>query len=347
MTSYISTQSISSLMRQSVLRMQSALADGETELATGNYADIGLQLGAQTGDTVSLQTEVSFLQTVTGTNQTVAMRLGTTENILGNLQGAAQNILDSLIQNAGSASNASTIQASGKSDLEGLISALNSTLSGDYIFAGTNTSKQPVTDYYAASAPNKSAVDGAFAAAFGMPQTSPGVSAISGADMQSFLDNQFAPLFQGTNWAANWSSASSQTLTNRISESQTASTSVSANNPAFQQLAQAYTMLADLGTQNLNPSAYQAVSSTARNLLTSAISNLVDLQANTGLVQSDITGANSQMSLQMNILSSQIGNLESVNAYEIATRVTDLKTQIETSYSLTSQLQQLSLVKYL
>lgn len=45
MTSYISTQSLSSLLRQSVLRMQSELASGETELATGNYADIGLELG--------------------------------------------------------------------------------------------------------------------------------------------------------------------------------------------------------------------------------------------------------------------------------------------------------------
>ena len=85
----------------------------------------------------------------------------------------------------------------------------------------------------------------------------------------------------------------------------------------------------------------------ARNLLTSAISSLIDLQASVGLVQSDINDATNQMSLQMNILSTQIGNLESVNPYEITTRVTDLQTQIETSYSLTAQLQQLSLVKYL
>jgi hypothetical protein len=53
-----------------------------------------------------------------------------------------------------------------------------------------------------------------------------------------------------------------------FSATQTADTSVSANNTAFQQLAQAYTMLADLGTPNLNSSAYQAVTSTAQSLLT-------------------------------------------------------------------------------
>jgi flagellar hook-associated protein 3 FlgL len=43
----------------------------------------------------------------------------------------------------------------------------------------------------------------------------------------------------------------------------------------------------------------------------------------------------------------QIGNLESVNTYEVSTRITDLQTQIEDSYALTSQLAQLSLVKFL
>jgi flagellar hook-associated protein 3 FlgL len=49
----------------------------------------------------------------------------------------------------------------------------------------------------------------------------------------------------------------------------------------------------------------------------------------------------------MNVLSTQISNLESVNTYEAATRVSELQTQLETSYSLTSQLHNLALVNYL
>jgi flagellar hook-associated protein 3 FlgL len=347
MTSYISTQSITSSLRQSILQLQWQLTASETEMTTGNYVDIGLALGDQTGETVSLQAENSLLQSITDTNQTAGTRLSTTENVLSSLQTSAQNLLNSLIEGDGSTSNASTIQASGQSDLQNLISSLNTTVNGDYIFAGTNTSNQPITDYYASGAANKAAVDTAFLAAFGMPQTSASVSTVSGTSMQNFLDTQFASLFQGANWSSNWSSASSQTLTNQISENQTASTSVSANNVAFQQLAQAYTMIADLGTQNLNASAYGVVVNTAQGLLTSAISNLTDIQANVGQTQSNITSATNQMSLQMNILSTQVGNLESVNTYDVATRVTDLQTQIETAYSLTSQLHSLSLVDYL
>jgi Bacterial flagellin N-terminal helical region len=80
------TQSISSAMCQSILRMQTELAACEAEVSTGNYADIGQTLGAQTGENVSLQAQKSLLQTITDTNQTVATRLSTTETILGNLR---------------------------------------------------------------------------------------------------------------------------------------------------------------------------------------------------------------------------------------------------------------------
>lgn len=347
MTSYISTHSITSSLRQSILKMQSELAANQTELATGNYADIGLALGGRTGESLSLQAEGAFLQTISDANAVVETRLSVTQNVLTNLQSSAQDLLNALLATNDGTTNASTIQASGVSNFKALISNLNSTLDGDYLFAGTNTSRRPITDYYGASMANKLAVDAAFSAAFGVSQADPGVSSISGADMQGFLDTEFAPLFQGANWATDWSSASDQTLTNRVSPTLTENTSVSANEPGFQRLAQAYAMVADLGAQNLSSDAYQAVVSTARSVLTSAIENIADLQARVGVAQSSVTSATDQMSLQMNILSAEVSNLESVNTYEVSARMTSLQTQIEISYSLTSQLQQLSLVKFL
>ncbi len=347
MSAYISTQSISSSLRQSVLNLQNELNVSQIEVSTGNYADIGLSLGAATGQSVSLQAQNSILQTISNTNAAVTTRLSTTQNNLSSLQSSAQTLLNSVIAANGSTSGAGGIQTTAASDLRSLTSTLNSTLNGDYLFAGINTGTAPITDYNGASAPNKLAVDAAFSTTFGMSQTSGGVSSISGSAMQSFLDTQFASLFQGANWTSNWSSASNQTLTSVIGPNQTENTSVSANQPAFQELAQAYTMLSSLGTQNLSQAAYQAVTSTATTLLTSAISNLTNLQAGVGQVQSSISSASNQMSLQMNVLSTQISNLESVNTYDASTRVSELQTQIETSYALTSQLQQLSLVKFL
>ena len=50
---------------------------------------------------------------------------------------------------------------------------------------------------------------------------------------------------------------------------------------------------------------------------------------------------------RQHLLSSTASNLDSVDTYALSSQVTQLQTQLEASYSLTSRLQQLSLVNYL
>lgn len=346
MSSYISSYSISSALRQSVLNAQKNLAIAEQEVSTGTYTNVGLQLGESTNQDLSLRSEESMLETITATNGVVSTRLSSTQTILGNLQKNAQNFLNSLISSTG-ASSAGSLQSTAEVDLQSLISGLNTSVSGQYIFGGINSGTQPITDYYASGSPNQAAVNSAFSSTFGFSQSSPSVSSISGSQMQSFLDTQFSSLFQGSNWTSDWSSASDTAISSQISDTQTADTSVSANQSAFQNLAQAYAMVASLGTQNLSADALNAVTTTATALVQKAITGLTSMQVSVGLVQSNVSNATDQMSVQMSILTTQISNLEDVNPYEASTQVTNLQTQIETAYSLTAQLQKLSLVNYL
>ena len=347
MSSFISSSSITSALRQSILSAQSNLAQAQQEVSTGTFADVGLALGAQTGQDISLRNQESLLQTFTSTNNLTATNLGTTQNALTDFQTTAQNILKSLVGTTNENGVGASLQEQAQSALQDLISGLNTQEGGNFLFAGTNTAVAPITDFNAPGAANQAAVNSAFSSFFGFSQTDPNVANITASQMQSFLSTQFAPLFQDPDWKSDWSSASDTTTSSAISPSQTVATSVSANNPAFQDLAQAYTMLSSLGTQNLNSSALQTVMTDAENLMNTGLSGLTNLQAGVGTVQNDITSANNQMSVELNVLSTQIGNLENVNPFEASTEVTNLQTQIETSYELTSQLSQLSLVKFL
>jgi len=324
--------------------MQTQLANAELELSTGKDANVNLTLGATAGQDISLQQQQTYMQTLTTNNNTAATRLSTTQNTLSNIQSTAQTFLDSLIQNQGSQSSASTLQSSANTSLQSLISNLNSTLNGDYVFAGTNTANAPITDYFASGSANSTAVTSAINTQFGNP---PDFSTTTGTQMSSFLTGTFAGLFTGSNWNSDWSSASNQTLTSQISTSDSQSTSVSANQTAFQQLAEAYTMVSSLGNQKLSSDAYNSVMTQAQSLVSNAISGLTSIQSDVGVVQSSITNSNTQMSAQMTILSTQVDNLESADAYDAATKVNNLQTQIETAYSLTNQLKQLSLVNYI
>lgn len=346
MSSYISSYSISSALRQSVLNAQKNLATAEQEVSTGTYANVGLQLGESTSQDLSLRSEESMLESITATNGVVSTRLSSTQTILGNLQKNAQDFLNSLISSTGT-SSANSLQAAAQVNLQSLVSSLNTSFSGQYIFGGINSGTQPITDYYGSGSPNQAAVDSSFSSTFGFSQSSTSVSSITGSQMQSFLDTQFPALFQGSNWTSDWSSASDTAISSQISDSQTADTSVSANQSAFQNLAQAYAMVANLGTQNLSADALSAVTKTATALVQKAITGLTSTQVSVGLVQSNVSNATDQMSVQMSILTTQINNLEDVDPYEASTQVTNLQTQIETAYSLTAQLQKLSLVNYL
>ncbi len=70
--------------------------------------------------------------------------------------------------------------------------------------------------------------------------------------MQGFLSGPFAALFSGGAWSSDWSSASSTNTSAEIAPGQTVTISTNANEPAFQELAQAYTMLSEFGGSELS-----------------------------------------------------------------------------------------------
>jgi flagellar hook-associated protein 3 FlgL len=361
-SSIIPSFSISSALRQSVITGQVTLANDAEELTTGTLADVGLTLGADTGQDVQLRSQESLLQTIETSNNTALTVLNSTASILtdpqtdestagetgASLQSMAQGFLNSIVEiNVGSAGSEEAMQTSAASNLQNLTGQLNTNVGGQFIFGGINSSVQPMTNA-------TSTVTSAFNA-FMANQTPPvTASTITSTQMQSFLtgtaSTDLPALFTngpGGGWATNWSSASDTPTASQISPSQTVVTSVSANQSAFQQLTQAYAMVAGLNTTDLNPSAFQTLLNSAQGLVQQGITGLTNLGTSVGTAQATITDANNFMSTQLNTLSTQIGNLEDINTFTVQTQESDLQTQIETAFELTSQLQQLSLVSFL
>jgi flagellar hook-associated protein 3 FlgL len=80
---------------------------------------------------------------------------------------------------------------------------------------------------------------------------------------------------------------------------------------------------------------------------TQAITETTSEQTTLGLAQQRTNAATTRIGAQQKILNESVLDLESVDPYEAATRVNALMSQIETSYALTVQLQNLSLLNYL
>jgi len=345
---FVSSQALANSLVLPVMQAQSSLATAMTEESTGQYADLGLQLGEQSGYELSLKEQVGQLQTLTSNNSIVSTSLSTAQSALSAISSSAQTTLNDLATWTPSANSGASLQNMGQSALQSLIAAANATSGDQYVFGGINSAVAPMADYYSTPASAaKTAIDQAFQTAFGILPTDPAAANISASAMQSFLSGPFAALFEGASWSADWSSASSANTSAEIAPGQTVTTSTNANQPGFQELAQAYAMLSEFGGSELSGAAQQAVATAASSLVSQGMDSMTNIQAELGSTQSAVTNANSAMSSQLTILQQQVGNLDDVNANTTAAQINSLTNQIQMAYELTSRLQELNLAQYL
>lgn len=344
--SFVSTFAVSDSIRTQMLRMQADLAKAEKELSSGRHADIGATLGVRTGQSVSLARDLGRLSGIVDSNAAISARLSATQQALEQLGGAAQDFFSAITANASSGTDPAVLYEEANNALNSLVGILNSSLNGEFLFSGINTDVKPVNDYTAGS-PAKTAFDTAFSTYFGFPQTDPLAAGITEGDMQTFLDTEVASLFTGAGWQGGWSNATDEVIQSRITLNETVATSVSANLSGIQKLANAASMVSELVKGQLNGATQNVVIQKAFQLVGEAIADLTREQAELGIVQTRVEKATDRTKLQMDLFTKNIRDLEGVDPYEAATRISSLMTQIETSYTLTSRIQQLSLVKFL
>jgi flagellar hook-associated protein 3 FlgL len=347
-TSYISTFTLSDSSRSLLQRQTANLAKLQIEISSGRKADIGLDLGARTGEAVSVRAEHTRLDAMIDTNALTASRLDVTQAALKDLLTTTQESLATLVAVRDSNGSASVAKGQAEGSLKLLISRLNTQLGGTYIFSGINTDAKPVTDYFATPASaSKTAVDAAFTGAFGFNQSNPGVATITPAAMSAFLNGPFDALFADPQWGATWSTATNQTMTSQISPAESLNSSVSANEKPMRQLAAAFTMMADLGAEGLGKETYKVVVDKAISLLGEAVVGVTNLKGEVGLAQSRVSAASDRLEVQTNILNKRVNSLELVDKEETAVRLNTAITQLETTYAVSSRIQRLSILNFL
>jgi flagellar hook-associated protein 3 FlgL len=345
-TSSISTLAIINATRETRVTLQSKLVEAQKEADTGRFADVGVTIGYLTQRTVSLRQDYARLQTFKDTNIVAASRLELTQTTLEGMGEAAEKFLTTLMAARSAESSASVAVTDAKNKLTSFTAALNTTVNGTHIFAGVNTDVKPVNAYFTTPA---SAAQTATSTALSNFMTANSIASIgdmTGAQMEAFLSGPFADLFDDPNWG-NWSSASDQNITSRISSNERVETSTNANAAPFRALAQAYTMIADLDIESLNSEAYLAVVNKAIEVVGQASADLTQLRAGLGTSQERIAAANERIDIQRSLLNEHIMQLEGVDVYEATVKVNSLLVQIETAYALTARLQNLSLLNHI
>lgn len=343
----VSSAAISNAMRYQQMRMQSDLVKATKESSTGKVADVGLALGGRTTQAVTFQRDLDRLNGIIDSNALVAARLTSTQDALGQLSDVAQSFLSALTSAVSGDSSTSITQQAGASALQQMTGILNTSVNGEYLFAGTNTDVKPIDDFTASGSPAKAAFDAAFVSYFGFNQSDPAAASITAAQMDGFITTSVEPQFLGSGWQGTWSNATDEQITSRIALNETTQTSVSANEDGIRKLAMAAAMVTNLFSGNISDAAKNTVVSRAQTLVGEAIGGIVQVRSEAGLAQKRVSDASDRMKTQVDLFEKHIIDLEGVDPAEAATRVADLTQHIETSFALTARLQQLSLLNYL
>ncbi|MCM2291381.1 flagellar hook-associated family protein [Allorhizobium sp. BGMRC 0089] len=355
-TSSISSQTIQNAMRLTISDAQKQMVDLQKEVTTGEYADVGTQLGAQTSSAVDLTRDSLRLQSLSDANSIADTRLSASQAALDQILSAAQTLQSTYVSIGNNTDNATltTAQQTATNALNTFTSAANTSANGEYLFSGINTDVKPMADYNAVDSDGnvssaKQAFDDAFQSYFGMSVNDSATSSITSDQMKDFLENTLEPMFttDTSGWTDNWSSASDTTVSSRISKTEVVQTSSTANSNGFRYMGLASVIGEEMLSMNLSTDTRSTMVNKAIDYTGKAITGIQNEQTQLGLSQQRIKDANDSLSSQKDIIETQLTSLTGVDAYEASTKLNNLQSLIETSYTLTARLQKLSLVDYL
>lgn len=291
---------------------QSAESNLNAEISTGDTAQTYSQIAPQAAQLEQYRTEVSQQQGFINTINTVSTSMQTMAQSLQQILSQVQGFESTLANDAYNQAQP-TIQAQAQTLLTQVAGYLNTQGVSGYLFGGTNTSTPPVD---LTNLPQGAAAT--LTTAVGGPPSSNGYYT-GGANIP--------PVQIDTQVSVNYG--------------------VTADNPAFEQIIRVLNFIAQNGPFNSTSAADQADVTQAGQMLTNATQSLTGIAGNLALQQAQINTAETVHQSTVNIAQNGISNIVTANQATAITQLQDLETQMEASYTATSQIQKLSLVNYL
>jgi flagellar hook-associated protein 3 FlgL len=340
-TTSISSLSVSQAMQLTVQSSQTEISKLQRESVSGTYDDVGLELGTRTSTSIDYGRETNRLQAIMDSNSFADQRMQSSQLAMQQMSDSGQTLLNSLVALSGS-SDSTSLQVSADtatSVLENFVSYANVSTNGEYLFSGINSDVAPLDDNVIDNLKSD------FNNSLSSFMSSNGIASksdITSDQMKTFLDGYESSF----DWSS-WTNASDNKMASRISTSESVTTSSSLNGDGFRSLALSSLITSQLATAGLSPDALSVVNTKVTTLAGKAVSGVDAERSSMGLSQERVEKANTAMKSQMDIINTQLTGLVGVDTYEASVRLNTLLTQVETSYKITSKIQDMSLVNYI
>ena len=302
-------------------------------LSSGKVADLTKSLNGETvrfsGVQYSLTQLDGYLQVASETEQT----LGNIQIILGRVDNTRVATTERLLLVNESSTTAQVDEAAraSQSSFQEMVTALNTKVADRALLSGSSVDTAPLATADVMLADLQTAIGGA---------TDPATII---ATVETWFNDPaggFATIgYQGDTGAP---------LTRRVTEDQSITIDARADDPAIRQVLQAAALaaLAD-SLPGLDRAAKVDLLTDAGAQLFGSATGLVGVQARIGFAEDGVARAQTETGAQQTTLRQVANDLSLADPFETASRLQAQQTQLETFFSLTARLSQLSLLRYI
>ena len=322
---------------QSIIQgSQSQLTDLQAEISSNlkaqTYGGLG---GFSTYQSLSLTAQNSSLDAYNNAINTVTNVTTTMDASMTNVTSSAQSVLSNLqsIVQGPTDPGMSTLGTEAQNALTAVQSYLNAQTSGTYVFAAADTANAPVADTTALN----TSVQTDLAAYYAGTETA-----------TQFLANTSSYTAAQMGYSSTLAAAPDVSV--RTADNVDTDYTVKANNTGFQQIQQGLSIIANLQYNASDKSTFWTVYNGAVAQISAGITAVTNDQAKLGIATKSMATTQTQISATQSVLNTSISNVDDLSSADLAsasTQLSNLEAQLQTSYTIISQLKDLHLVDYL
>lgn len=140
----VSTAQQAMNLRLAVIRQKAGMEKASMEMATGLKQDVFAEGGTSPSRSMELRAQKTANDAYLMSNQTLAARMEVTVLSLDEIRKVTGDFKNLLISGDIASMNRSTLQDAAGNVMQALVSTLNGTYNGEYIFSGTQTDQRPL-----------------------------------------------------------------------------------------------------------------------------------------------------------------------------------------------------------
>ncbi|MGI3170970.1 flagellin [Pseudooceanicola sp. C21-150M6] len=354
-----STSTLQSLLyrQRTTVQMTNLLAEAEKEMSTGRHADMFKSLGSQAVQALSVRASYDRIEAQQDANALLESRLELMASTLGDMREQAEEVMTLALANLDYSSSPTVefMQQSAKAAYDAIASLLNTKYNGSSLYGGIDTDKIAMNTYDGTDGDTGLSPDDVMQAIIGGGLTDATDAAAKIAEIQAAFDgsasdanwNYEASFYNGTPAEDGLGNANPR-MSAQIEEGVRLDYAVQANDSGFRDLMRGLAMLASVDVGAIaDPDAYNAWMKEASSALKNGVDAVLASESSTGMMQQTLDRTQERLDYKITILTDQISSLEGVDAYEAATRLTSVETQLQASYAVTARLQSLSFLNFM